>query len=78
MQERLHEHRDAVRLNGAKVTHEINLRKLAALPVDLWHRPGVPDFVSARDAPELSAQRVDMQRTLDRMGADFDLPLWSR
>ena len=81
MQDRLHEHREArlatatVRLNGAKDTLEINLRQLAALPVDLSHRPGVAEHVSGRDAPQGSAQQIDTQRTLDRMGTDFELPL---
>jgi PAS domain S-box-containing protein len=81
MQDRLHAHREqavttaSLRLNGAKDTLSINLRQLAALPVDLSHRAGVPDFVAGRDAPDAAAQQADIQRTLDRMGADFGLPL---
>jgi len=81
MQDRLLDHREhavttaTVRLNGVKEALAINLRQLAALPVDLAHRPGVPDFVAGRDKPDPIAQDTDIQQMLDRVGADFGLPL---
>ncbi|MDE2627018.1 MAG: response regulator [Burkholderiales bacterium] len=82
LQDRLAEHHEesaatgAVRLSGVKETLAITLRQLAALPHDLSHRRTVPEFVagtSATDAP--AAQSVEIQQTLDRLSADFSLPL---
>ena len=81
MQDRLQEHREqsiataTVRLRGVKDTLAINLRQLAALPVDLSHRPTVPEFVTGLDSADPAVQEAAMQRTLDRISADFGLPL---
>ena len=81
MQDRLQEHREqavataTVRLSGVKDTLSINLRQLAALPLDLSHRPAVPEFVAGRDSADAAAQDAQMQQTLDRISTDFGLPL---
>jgi len=81
MQDRLQQHREqsiataTVRLNGVKDTLTINLRQLAALPVDLSHRAGVPDFVARGAGRDPVAQDAQIQQTLDRIGTDFGLPV---
>ena len=81
MQDRLLDHREHslatanLRLNGVKDTLAINLRQLAALPVDLSHRPNVPDFVAGREKPVPATRNADIQQLLERLGADFGLPL---
>ncbi|HZT54578.1 MAG TPA: histidine kinase dimerization/phospho-acceptor domain-containing protein, partial [Burkholderiaceae bacterium] len=82
-QDRLHEHHEqsaataAVRLSGVKDTLSISLRQLAALPLDLSHRRGVPAFVAAGRPADERTPSADIQPTLDQMAADFDLPLVS-
>jgi two-component system sensor histidine kinase/response regulator len=81
MQDRLQAHREqaattaAVRLNGVKDTLAISLRQLAALPLDLSHRRQVPTFVASVPHAVDSASAIDVQQTLERLGADFNLPL---
>ena len=83
MLDRLESHREhavaaaSIRIGGVKETLSINLKQLAALPLDLSHRPGVADFVAGRQARDPAAQELEIQQTLDRMGADFGLPLVS-
>ncbi len=81
MLDRLESHREhtvataSIRIGGVKDTLAINLRQLAALPLDLSHRTGVSDFVAGREARDPAAQEAEIQQTLDRMGADFGLPV---
>ena len=81
LQDHLREHRDraavtgGVRLNGVKDTLSISLRQLAALPLDLSHRPAIAPFVAEPPTPEGSPERVEIQRILDRVSSDFSLPL---
>ncbi|MDO9353125.1 MAG: hypothetical protein Q7T55_05490, partial [Solirubrobacteraceae bacterium] len=82
--DRLREHREqatataGVRLTGVKDTLTISLRHLAALPLDLSHRRDVPAFVAAGvpvDKLSGAPGSADIQPTLDRLAADFALPL---
>ena len=81
LDERLQSHQSqaaatgAVRLNGVKDTLSISLRQLAALPLDLSHRTSVPAFIAAQRSGTDTAPNPDIQQTLDRMSADFGLPL---
>ena len=81
LQDRLRDHREqsaataAVRLNGAKDTLAITLRQLGALPLDLSHRRAVPAFLAAGRASDSSAEAAEIRQTLDRLSADFGLPL---
>ncbi|CAM5798041.1 response regulator [Rhizobacter fulvus] len=81
LQDRLAEHRErtaataAVRLTGVKDTLSITFRQLAALPLDLSHRRLVPAFVSGSHGPNAVSEQVELQQTLDRMAADFGIPL---
>ncbi|MET0207485.1 MAG: histidine kinase dimerization/phospho-acceptor domain-containing protein, partial [Burkholderiaceae bacterium] len=79
--DRLREHHDqatataGVRLTGVKDTLAISMRQLAALPLDLTHRRSVPEFVAAGVPVESGARTSEIQQTLDRLSADFGLPL---
>ncbi len=81
LHDRLREHREqtaltaGVRLNGVKDTLAISLRQLAALPLDLAHRPGVAPFVADPHARGSVAGSREIQRVLDGLSADFSLPL---
>jgi PAS domain S-box-containing protein len=64
-----------VRLNGIRDTLSISLKQLAALPLDLSHQPLVEPFVTGPVARNRTAELPEIQRTLDRVSADFNLPL---
>ena len=78
LQDRLHDHRTqaaataAVRLAGVKDTLSISLRQLAALPLEISHRRVVQAYFGAAGG---TAERAEMQQMLDRLSADFALPL---
>jgi PAS domain S-box-containing protein len=82
VESRLREYREqslatsTVRLNAVKDTLAITFRQLAALPLSLAHRSSVMNFLEGK----LSAQPSDpdlgeINQTLDRIAADFALPL---
>jgi PAS domain S-box-containing protein len=81
LHDRLAEHRDrsaataAVRLAGVKDTLAITFRQLAALPLDLSHRRFVPAFVARAPAASGASEELEVQQTLDRLAADFGVPL---
>ena len=81
LHDHLRSHRDqaaqtgGVRLNGVKDTLSISLRQLAALPLDLSHRPPVAPFIAEAPRARGPTERAEVQRMLDRLGADFNLPL---
>jgi two-component system sensor histidine kinase/response regulator len=67
-----------VRLNAIKDTLAITFRQLAALPMSLAHRTSVTAFLEARlatRAPPRELDRQEINQTLDRIAADFALPL---
>jgi two-component system sensor histidine kinase/response regulator len=64
-----------VRLTGLKDTLAISLRQLSALPLELSHRRAVAPFVGSSKISSDPAERASMQQILDRLGADFALPL---
>ena len=66
-----------VRLDGIEESVSISLRQLAALPVNLAQRGSVPAFVAAKKPVDDGRQAADIQQMLDRMGADFELPVVS-
>ncbi len=68
-----------VRLTGIKDTLAITFRQLAALPLDLAHRPAIPALLALQEASAGAAGAAprsmpDVQPILDRMGTDFGLP----
>jgi PAS domain S-box-containing protein len=77
-QDRLQGHRaqsaatGAVRLNGVRDALTLSLGQLAALPLDLSHHDAVAGFLAGA-AGEVPG--IELQRMLDRFGADFALPL---
>jgi two-component system sensor histidine kinase/response regulator len=64
-----------VRLNGVRDTLSISLKQLAALPLDLSHQPLVEPFITGPLSRNRAAELPEIQRTLDRVSADFNLPL---
>jgi len=83
LNDRLRDHREqaaataAVRLSGVKDTLAISLRQLGALPLDLAHRPSIPLFLADPQSAAGRAAQGEIQRMLDRLRVDFDLPLAS-
>ena len=81
LQQRLDEHREhaitsaGLRLMGAKDTLALTLRQLAALPLDLSHRPGVAEFVEANRVADDTPAAGAIQRTLDQLSTDAHLPM---
>ena len=59
----------ALRLNGARDTLAIALRQLAAVPLDLSHRPSLGNALAAAPADLTEARRMVKQ-----VGDDHDLP----
>ena len=59
----------ALRLNGARDTLAITLRQLAAVPLDLSHRPALGNALAAAPADLAEARRMVKQ-----VGDDHDLP----
>ncbi len=65
-----------VRLNAIKDTLAITFRQLAALPLNLAHRTTVTTFLEGRLANQArDLERQEINQTLDRIAADFALPL---
>ena len=64
-----------VRLNGVRDTLSVSLKQLAALPLDLSHQPLVEPFITGPLSRNRAAELPEIQRTLDRVSADFNLPL---
>ncbi|HKW82750.1 MAG TPA: PAS domain-containing protein, partial [Burkholderiaceae bacterium] len=66
-----------VRLNAIKDTLSITFRQLAALPLSLAHRTAVTNYLDARLASKAPREpdRQEINQTLDRIAADFALPL---
>jgi len=82
LESRLREYREqslatsTVRLNAIKDTLAITFRQLAALPLSLAHRTSVMTFLENSVAARTrDADRPEINATLDRIGADFALPL---
>lgn len=84
LQSRLRDHRDqtastaVVRLNGVKDTLAITLRQLAALPLDLAHRPVISSYLAGSPGPIGNPpDRVEAEvlKRLDHVSADFDVPV---
>ena len=64
-----------VRLSGIRDTLSISLKQLAALPLDLSHQPLVEPFIAGPLSRNRAAELPEIQRTLDRISVDFNLPL---
>ncbi len=65
-----------VRLNAITDTLAITFRQLAALPMSLAHRTAVTTFLEDTLAnPPHKPDRQEINQTLDRVAADFALPL---
>ena len=65
-----------VRLNAIKDTLAITFRQLAALPMSLAHRTSVTTFLEATlTTRPRELDRQEINQTLDRVAADFALPL---
>ena len=65
-----------VRLNAVKDTLAITFRQLAALPMSLAHRTSVTAFLeSTLTKQPREPDRQEINQTLDRIAADFALPL---
>ena len=63
-----------VRLNGARDALAITLRQLAAVPLDLSHRPVLGAALAASGAGLVEAGLVEAQRMVKQVGDDHDLP----
>jgi C4-dicarboxylate-specific signal transduction histidine kinase len=80
LQHRLQQHHEqalssaGIRLGGVKDTLSITLHQLAALPLDLSHRPAIPAFLADPAASLDSPAGREVQQMLDRISADFNLP----
>ncbi|MEP6875149.1 MAG: response regulator [Burkholderiales bacterium] len=81
LHDHLRDHREqtavtgSVRLNGVKDTLAISLKQLAALPLDLAHRPLIEPFVAGPSSRDRTSELPEIQRMLDRVSANFNLPL---
>jgi two-component system, sensor histidine kinase and response regulator len=64
-----------LRMTGVKDLLTLSLRHLAALPLELSHRPSVQAFLASPEVqtatPEVAAQTLDMQQTLNRLSHDL-------